>query len=929
MTDVPSLVARARDAREAGQRAQSLALFREAAALQPNHLGLRMEAASDLVSLGRQADAEAEYRAVLLIDPLHAGALISLGHAARKRGDRDAALSCFRQACDADPAHIWARMEAAAELREAGRMADAEAEYHVVLADFPGQSIALLGLAACARQRGNTAASLRFHRTILEGAPDHAWARLQAAADLRDLARFEEAQREYYIVLTDNPGSDAAFLGLGQCARRQQNRTAALAWHRLAANANPLNGWCRVECAVDLREMGDLAEARAILSGLLAEKQHLPAALAALAQVERLAGDRASALRYLEQAVAVDPSNPAAALDLAAEHREAGELEEARDLACCVLQRLPGHVAALISLGQTEQAGGQHEASLKAFSSAHAVQPGRADLLAHMALAERTLGRQSRCDALLSQALAAEPGNTAILVHQAEQARMANDISRMQAIYADGLSRDPRHLGLNLGFAESLVLLGQHDEALARLDEAEAALGSNTLVGIRRVGLLRRIGHWPQALAAARALTHTAPRDFSAWMERLACETCLGSEDDIDVCLAAAPASTRVEQARLARMRARVSEDRGEWAAAAADYKAAMTLDPEHAEGHFMWTRFCLSTLDLEGARAGLRAFMRANAVTFRLRGQSRHASQTHFGQLLDEYSLDREAVDAAREAQARPVAERVASILQVGAAHPHSTASAVALLHALRAAGALGFPARQDVAPVIPAQIIQFWDTPEIPPDVREMMQGWPAMNPGYDWTVFSDSTAYAFLAESYGKLAAQLYARLTSPAQKADVFRLGYLAARGGIYADSDDRCHAGIAAILPPQARLVLYQEDFGSVGNNFVAAAPRHPVIVRAFRLVMEGLARGDAETVWLSTGPALLTRALAQVMAQGRALWPAMFDSIVVLDRRALFQAVAIHCLVGYKATDRHWSNAQMIRGRAAQVAANGTSVSAG
>ena len=912
MTDVPALVAQARSLREAGDHAASLALFRTAAALQPRHLGLRMEAAADLAQLDRQAEADAEYRIVLTMDSRHVGALIALGQAARRRGERQAALSCFQQACEADPAHVWARMEAAHELRETGDVARAEVEYRIVLAGDPGQSVALLGLASCARQSGDTAGSLAFHRRILEGDPDHVWARLQAAADLRELSRLAEAEREYHLVLAENPASDPAFLGLGQCARRRHDRRAALAWHQLAARANPRNDWCQLECAVDLRELGELPAARAILSGLLKERRYVPAVLLALAQTERLAGDRSRVRLHLQAAVAADPGNIAATLELAAEQREAGETNEARDLATALLHRLPGHVPALVSLGQTEQACGRHEASLAAFARAHEQQPLRADLLAQMALAERTLGRQERCDALLARALAADPGNTGVLVHQAEQARMANDIVRMAAIYADGLAREPDHLGLNLGYVESLVLLGRPVDALAHLDQAEAALGSNPVIAGRRAGLLRRIGLWREALAAARALTQAAPGDFSAWMERLACENCLGSEADIDACLAAAPAGTRSEQGRLARMRARVHEDRGQWGAAAADYQAAVALDPEHAEGHFMRTRFCLSTLDLAGARSGLQAFMDANAVTFRLRGQSRRSSQTHFGQLLDEYALDAVAVAAVQHAQTLPVAARVPAILQAVAAHPHSTASAVALLHALRIGCYLGLPASQAVAPAIPASIVQFWDTADVPPDIQALTRSWPTMNPGYTWTVFDDATARDFIIAACGKLAGHLYARITSPAQKADVFRLAYLAARGGIYADSDDRCHAPLAAIVPAQARLVLYQEDFGSVGNNFIAAAPGHPVILRALKLALESVARGDGETLWLSTGPALLTRSLAQVLAS-HAAWPELLASLTILDRRKLFQAVAIHCLTGYKATDRHWSNAKSNR----------------
>ena len=912
MTDVPSLVAQARAARVAGDRAGALALFRQAADLQPKHLGLRMEAASDLIALGQPGEAAGEYDAVLASAPDHAGALIAKGHLARRQGDRAKALACFRQAAVAEPANIWAKLEEAAEYREAGQLEHAEAGYRAVLVQAPGQSVALLGLATCARARGDLAASLLLHSQIVDAEPDHAWARLQSAADLRELGRLDEAERTYHRVLAGDARMDAALLGLGQCARRRGDRQAALAWHQLAARANPGNGWYRLECAVDLRELGELGTARGLLLTLAEAGQHVIPALLALAAVERLAGDKAAARRVLERAVAADPGNPSALLELAAEHRLDGEPAAAARLAEAVLARHPAHVGALVSLGQAEAAAGRQEQALAAFSLAQLQQPRRADLLAHMAMAERALGRQARCDALLVEALAAEPGNAAILVHQAEQARMANDIAGMHAIYADGAAANPGHLGLSLGLAESLVLLGRAPDALAQLDAVEAGHGWSAVLGLRRVSLLRRIGRWAEALAAARVLTRAAPLDASAWMERLACEDCLGSDDDVDACLAAVPAGTAAERSRLCRMRARVLEDRGAWVAAAADYRAAIALDPEHAEPHFLWTRFCLATLDLAGAREGLRGFMRRNAATFRLRGQSRHASQTHFGQLLAEYELDDVAVAAVQKAWLEDRQARTEAMLGVVAAHPHSTAAALAVMHALREDGHVTGPDRlQDkpaCEPAIPRSIVQFWDTAMVPDDIGELTRSWAVLNPGYRHKVFDQDEALRFIAERYGRAAAHAFLRGAGPAQKADLFRLAYLAAEGGIYADADDRCHASLRVIVPDAAKLVLYQEDIGSIGNNFIAAAPGHPVIVRAWRLAVAAMLRGDGETVWLSTGPGLLTRALAQYLVQGGQAWPACLQTIVLLGRRALFRAVAIHCVTGYKVTDRHWSN---------------------
>jgi hypothetical protein len=121
--------------------------------------------------------------------------------------------------------------------------------------------------------------------------------------------------------------------------------------------------------------------------------------------------------------------------------------------------------------------------------------------------------------------------------------------------------------------------------------------------------------------------------------------------------------------------------------------------------------------------------------------------------------------------------------------------------------------------------------------------------------------------------------------------------------------------------PGARLLLYQEDFGTIGNNVIGAVPGHPVIGRALRLAVEAINRGDKDILWLSTGPGLLTRAFAASLADlGREPLAALGDT-VVLEHGELQRTVSIHCLVGYKNTERHWSRTAF--GRRATTAGAG------
>ncbi len=908
--DVPALVARARAARERGARADALALWEEAAVLQPRHVGLRLEAASDLRELGRPGEAAAAYQAALSIAPGHPGALIGLGHCARLGGNRQAALDWFRAAVDADPAHVWARLEWAGLLREFGRTAEAEAAYRHVLDAVPGQAAALLGLGLCARGRGDVAASLGFHQAVVSADPGHLWGRLQLAADLRDMGRLDEAEAAYRHVLVVRPAHVAALLGLGQCARSRGDRAAALGWHARAAAAGPENAWCRLEHAADLRELGRLDEARAVLTAALETTPFDAMASIAMASVEAAAGHAELAREYLTGAMAADPANVAVRLELAALLGEEGGAEQARTQIGAVLATDPHNVPALVALGRMERSCGRHGQALAAFEQACALQPRRADLLVHAAVEERQLGRQAACDRLLEKAAALEPGNAAVVQHLAEQARMARDMPRAHAIVTDAVARQPARIDLQFGYAESLALMGSGREALDRLDALEARLGGSTAITVRRIGLLRRMGHWHRALALARQAAVEPSAGFACWIERLSCETLLGTDAEIDECTLRVPARTVRERAALARVLARVHEDRNDLGAASSWCARAATLEPDHADTQLVAARLAFKALDLEAVQAALQRYIDARAPALRLSRQPARVSQAHFyGQILDDYRLDSATLPALRRAAALPAVLRTAATRRIVAACPDSVAAAVALVGALRGSGlrptALAGAAANDH---IPPTIVQFWDTADVPADADEIMRSWQAVHPGYRVCRFDDLSAHRFIAETYGLPAARVYGRTQNPAQKSDLFRLGYLAAHGGIYADSDDRCHAPLEAIVPPTARLVLYEEDFGTIGNNFIAAAPGHPVIARAFRLAMTAVARGDEDVVWLSTGPALLTRAFAQQLAEPAAS-PAWLQTTALLGRRDMARVTAMHCLMGYKATPSYWANA--------------------
>jgi Glycosyltransferase sugar-binding region containing DXD motif len=317
------------------------------------------------------------------------------------------------------------------------------------------------------------------------------------------------------------------------------------------------------------------------------------------------------------------------------------------------------------------------------------------------------------------------------------------------------------------------------------------------------------------------------------------------------------------------------------------------------------------------------------------LQGRSSNLSQSHLGQLLDEFALDEEGLARIAAVRNLPPAERVAPLLALLRHAPDYTPASVSLLIALRQAGALGAGSRQGggAASPIPSTIAQYWNTPELPDELVRLRATWPEHNPDFACRLFDDAAARTFLERDYTPEVLRAYERAREPAKKADLFRLAYLFAEGGYWVDADDRCGAPLATVVPPHARLALFQEEYGTVGNNSIGVVPGHPVIALALDLAVEAIGRGDQDNLaldlaveaigrgdqdnlWLSTGPGLLTRALARTLAQSSLSWRRWLDTILILERGELARAVRIHCACAYKQTSRHWTRTAF--GRAAE-----------
>jgi tetratricopeptide (TPR) repeat protein len=843
--------------------------------------------------------------------------LLELGVSARRAGD-ERALVWLERVVAVDKANTRARLEAATELRKLGRLDEADQVCREVLAEMPDQPQALMGLGYTARRRGATAKALVYFRSASAAAPRDPWPWLELATELRELGRSEEAEAACHIVLTKVPtAGDApvghaparwrALMGLGHCARGRSNQTDALARFTDAAAAAPSEPWPHIETATELRELGRVDEAEALYQGVLAQHPQAYWAVIGLGLVARYKGQRDQAQAYFERAKAMDPAQASAWLELALDLRDAGEFAEALAVLRSVLAEDPTNRYAWLAVGHAERHAGHHQAALEAFRHVLEHHPDYTDALVEMALQERYLGHPRIAVALLTRALELTRNHVRALEQLGELARLSHDPEQALALYQRAAEVRPTDVGAHLGISQALIDLGRFDQAKETLEAAEKALGQPPEISAKRVEVLRETGDIPAACALARRAVDAAPQHFGLWVQHFLTERIAGNENAAEECLSNPPTRTIDQRARVHHLRGQMAEEQWQFDSAVDYYRQALSLNPHDAWVHADLARVQLLMVDIEGAREHLRAQARLEAPVAAMQRRSSNISWTQVGQLLDEFTLDDDALSQLIALRDLLPDQRIPRLMSLVQRVPDYTPAAMALLIAMRQAGRLAPPTRTTDHSPIPRRIAQYWNEADIPGDVASLMQTWRGAHRDHEFLLFDADSAQDFLREHYAEEVVSAYRSTREPAQKADLFRLAFLFAKGGYYADADDRCLKPLSRIVPAYASLFVYQEDFGTLGNNLIGAAPQHPVIGRALDLAVAAVGRGDRDILWLSTGPGLLTRAFAQILANSPLAWSAWLDQTVVLDRRELRRAVAVHCLVTYKKTRRHWS----------------------
>jgi hypothetical protein len=189
----------------------------------------------------------------------------------------------------------------------------------------------------------------------------------------------------------------------------------------------------------------------------------------------------------------------------------------------------------------------------------------------------------------------------------------------------------------------------------------------------------------------------------------------------------------------------------------------------------------------------------------------------------------------------------------------------------------------------MIPKKLIRYWHDPDdLPEDVRACLNSWERLrDEGFEFYMFDDSSAAAYIADVYGERERQAFTRCSHPAMRCDYLRMCFVLAEGGLYVDADDVLlgddwkhifRNGRLKVQPlcfdiPARGMVpateIWQADLPTdgrvfyVNNDPIAAPANHPVLRHALvRATDKLLGEERSPEIQSTTGPGNFTTALA-------------------------------------------------------------------
>ncbi|MFD1703102.1 tetratricopeptide repeat protein [Methylopila henanensis] len=848
----------------AGDLREAEAIFAADSAAYPGDPTRTLRWAKALIKLGRQREAIDALDAGLSFSPEAVGLLVERAALLRQDGRFEAARGDIETLSRVSPGHFRIPI-LTGELAEAtGQFVEAEAVYARDVEAHPADPTRRMRWIRVLGRLSRPDQAIAVLSDGLELNPDAVGLLIERAALLKSVGRIDDAQADVDAVMRLQPGHSrlpALRAGLAEAAL---DYAAAEAIYARDAREHPGDSARRIRWSRALGRLGRRREALACLT--------------------------------------VDPQTDTfeLAVERAIQFRVAGFWGKAREELAALEARRPGDrrlVTLRADLASAMNDPAEAERLYAASAAENPLDPGAQIRWA------RALGRQGR-DAEAAEVLAAalerRPDAEELLIEQCE-ALLSGDDAVAAARAIDRLEAAHPYTSKLAGMrARQATLSGDLDGASEAFRRDAERFPDDPSRRLRWLRSLRNAGKIETAIDVLRAIPSRSVADEQLLVE---CLLDCGRWAEAEQVLEVWPPGGRQSDAVRLRFEMTLAFLRQDYPLAMRLARAALETAPNDAKSA-AWLALAAANMFDDALAWETLLLVPSNPAggAPRLDG---HRFRHLFGQIVNELRLNPEDT----RALAAALREGDEALLRAAAGRAAADASglgpAVGLLLALSRTGRLARARRcSSGTSRIPRTLHQYWDR-DPPPEIRYLMDRAASVNRDLEYKSWDDQSARAFLGTLSNPEPLKAYSVARHAAMRADILRLALLSSEGGVYLDADDYCAAPLSTLIEGADGLVSYQEFLGTVGNNFVAASPGHPVVTQALEEATAATLQGAGESLWLATGPGLLTRHVASHIAR-RADGDFAAD-VRIWDLPAFRRVVYAARSARYKRAGKHWA----------------------
>jgi tetratricopeptide (TPR) repeat protein len=244
----------------------------------PIHLEVSADLGARSLERGEVARGMREIDRALLEAPEHPELLRLRALGLMLQGEVAQALECYHEAAERWPEDALIACQLGAALAQSGDMPAAEDAFRRAIAQDPLLIDGWYNLGHALDARADTAGACAAFERVLQIRPDHVPARVQRGEMLKMLGRLDEAEREFRSVLSREPDSVSAWVGLSNLKTFQPNDAELEQLLRLRASGR-VPEQRRVDlafaCASLLEQRGRYAEAFPLFVAANAGKRKL------------------------------------------------------------------------------------------------------------------------------------------------------------------------------------------------------------------------------------------------------------------------------------------------------------------------------------------------------------------------------------------------------------------------------------------------------------------------------------------------------------------------------------------------------------------------------------------------------------------------------------------------------------------------------